>query len=114
MKHSVRIFCACAISPTMLILASPVVAQEYPTKSIRFVVPFTPGGSQDVIARIFALKLSDSLGQQVVVDNRGGAAGLIAAETVARAPKDGYTMLLATGGQISVAPALHPKLPYDR
>jgi len=97
----------------MLILASPVVAQEYPTKSIRFVVPFAPGGSQDVIARIFALKLSDSLGQQVVVDNRGGAAGLIAAETVARAPKDGYTMLLATGGQISVAPALHPKLPYD-
>jgi tripartite-type tricarboxylate transporter receptor subunit TctC len=88
-------------------------AQQYPSKPIRFIVPFTPGGSQDVIARIFAQKLSESLGQQVVVDNRGGAAGLIAAETVARAPKDGYTMLLATGGQISLAPALHSRLAYD-
>ncbi len=88
-------------------------AQNYPTKPIRFVVPFTPGGSQDVIARLFAQKITDTLGQQIVVDNRGGAAGLIAAELVAKAPRDGYTVLLVTGGPISLAPALHPKLAYD-
>ena len=87
--------------------------QNYPSKPIRFVVPFTPGGSQDVIARLFAHKLFDSVGQQVVVDNRGGAAGLIAAELVAKAPKDGYTIFLVTGGPISLAPALHANLPYD-
>src|SRR5258706_4575951 len=77
------------------------------------IVPFTPGGSQDVIARLFAQKLTESMKQQVVIDNRGGAAGLIAAELVARAPKDGYTIFLITGGPISLAPALHPQLPYD-
>ena len=87
--------------------------QNYPSKPIRFVVPFTPGGSQDVIARLFAQKLTDSLGHQVVVDNRGGAAGLIAAELVAKAPGDGYTIFLVTAGPISIAPALHRKLAYD-
>jgi tripartite-type tricarboxylate transporter receptor subunit TctC len=104
---------ACAVLLAALMFAGAAGAQQYPSKPIRFIVPFTPGGSQDVIARIFAQKLAESLGQQVVVDNRGGAAGLIAAETVAKAPRDGYTMLLATGGQISLAPALHPKLAYD-
>jgi tripartite-type tricarboxylate transporter receptor subunit TctC len=93
--------------------ANPVAAQSYPDKPIRMIVPFTPGGSQDVIARLFAQKLTESLKQQVVIDNRGGAAGLIAAELVARAPKDGYTLFLITGGPISLAPALHAKLPYD-
>jgi tripartite-type tricarboxylate transporter receptor subunit TctC len=88
-------------------------AQNYPDKPVRMIVPFTPGGSQDVIARLFAQKLTESLRQQVVIDNRGGAAGLIAAELVARAPKDGYTIFLITGGPISLAPALHPQLPYD-
>ena len=89
------------------------MAQNYPSKPVRMIVPFTPGGSQDVIARLFAQKLTESFKQQVVIDNRGGAAGLIAAEMVARAPKDGYTLFLITGGPISLAPALHPKLPYD-
>lgn len=92
---------------------APAFAQNYPDKPVRVVVPFTPGGSQDVIARLFAQKLTDSMKQQFVIDNRGGAAGLIAAELVARAPKDGYTLFLITGGPISLAPALHPKLPYD-
>ena len=96
-----------------LITTGIASAQSYPTKPIRFVVPFTPGGSQDVIGRLFAQKLSDRLGHQVVVDNRGGAAGLIAAELVAKAPPDGYTIFLVTGGPISLAPALHAKLPYD-
>ena len=93
--------------------AIPATAQPYPTKPIRFVVPFTAGGSQDVIARLLAQKLTARLGHQVVVDNRGGAAGLIAAELVAKAPKDGYTILLTSAGQISIALALHPKLAYD-
>ena len=93
--------------------ACGALAQLYPSKPIRLVVPFTPGGSQDVIARLFAQKLAESFGQQVVVDNRGGAAGLIAAELVAKAPKDGYTIFLVTGGPISLAPALHAKLAYD-
>ena len=97
--------CVCA--------ALSAAAQNYPDKPVRMIVPFTPGGSQDVIARLFAQKLTESLKQQVVIDNRGGAAGLIAAELVARAPKDGYTLFLITGGPISLAPALHPKLPYD-
>jgi tripartite-type tricarboxylate transporter receptor subunit TctC len=96
-----------------LIATGIASAQSYPTKPIRFVVPFTPGGSQDVIGRLFAQKVSDSMGHQVVVDNRGGAAGLIAAELVAKAPPDGYTIFLVTGGPISLAPALHAKLPYD-
>ena len=96
-----------------LITTGIASAQSYPAKPIRFVVPFTPGGSQDVIGRLFAQKVSDSMGHQVVVDNRGGAAGLIAAELVAKAPPDGYTIFLVTGGPISLAPALHAKLPYD-
>ena len=96
-----------------LLLATSIFAQTYPTKPIRFVVPFTAGGSQDVISRLLAQKLSASLGHQVVVDNRGGAAGLIAAELVAKAPKDGYTILLTSAGQISIALALHPKLAYE-
>jgi len=95
------------------LFATHVFAQSYPSKPIRFVVPFTPGGSQDVIARLFAQRLAERLGQQVVVDNRGGAAGLIAAEMVAHAPQDGYTIFLVTGGPISLAPALHAKLAYD-
>jgi tripartite-type tricarboxylate transporter receptor subunit TctC len=104
---------ACAIAVLGACAAPGAAAQNYPDKPVRMIVPFTPGGSQDVIARLFAQKLTESLRQQVVIDNRGGAAGLIAAELVARAPKDGYTIFLITGGPISLAPALHPKLPYD-
>ena len=104
-----------AAAAALLTAAGAWAAQPapYPSKPVRFVVPFAPGGSQDVIARLFAQKLTESLGQQVVTDNRGGAAGLIAAELVARAPKDGYTMLLASAAQISIAPALHAKLAYN-
>ncbi len=103
----------CAIAALGACAAAGAGAQNYPNKPVRMIVPFTPGGSQDVIARLFAQKLTESMKQQVVIDNRGGAAGLIAAELVARAPKDGYTIFLITGGPISLAPALHPQLPYD-
>jgi len=106
-------FTCCTAAALFACAALPAAAQNYPDKPVRMIVPFTPGGSQDVIARLFAQKLTESLKQQVVIDNRGGAAGLIAAELVAHAPKDGYTLFLITGGPISLAPALHPKLPYD-
>ena len=103
-----------AVAVATAIASTGATAQgSYPSKPIRFVVPFSAGGSQDVIARLLAQKLSTSLGHQLVIDNRGGAAGLIAAELVAKAPPDGYTILLTSAGQISIAPALHPKLAYD-
>lgn len=88
-------------------------AADYPSKPIRFISPFLPGGSQDVIARIVGGKLGERLGQQVVVDNRSGAAGIIAAELTARAQPDGYTILMVTAGPITIAPNLNRKLPYD-
>jgi len=94
-------------------VAHSVQAQSYPNRSIRFISPFLPGGSQDVIARIVGTRLGERLGQQVVVDNRSGAAGIIATELTARAPPDGHTILMITAGPITIAPSLQKKLPYD-
>jgi tripartite-type tricarboxylate transporter receptor subunit TctC len=88
-------------------------AQSYPAKPIRFVVPFPPGGATDVIARSLAAQLQPALGQPVVVDNRAGAAGAIGSEAVAKAPPDGYTILLGTISTHGTNPAVNPKLPYD-
>ena len=88
-------------------------AEKYPTKPIRFISPFLPGGSQDVIARIVGTRLAERLHQQLVVDNRSGAAGIIATELTARAQPDGYTLLMITAGPITIAPSLQRKLPYD-
>jgi tripartite-type tricarboxylate transporter receptor subunit TctC len=85
----------------------------YPVKPIRLLVPFAPGGSQDVIARLFGQLVGDTLGQQVVIDNRAGAGGLIAATETAHANPDGYTLLLSGGAQIAIAPSLNVKLAYD-
>ena len=96
-------------------LANPlgVNAQEYPNRPIRFVVPFPPGGATDVMARTLAARLHESLGQPVVVENRAGAAGAIGSEAVAKAPADGYTILLGTISTHGTSPAVNPKLPYD-
>ncbi|MCC7487173.1 MAG: tripartite tricarboxylate transporter substrate binding protein [Burkholderiales bacterium] len=94
-------------------MSAGVLAQPFPARPVRFIVPFTPGGSQDIIARLTGQKLAERLGQQFVVDNRAGAAGLIAAEATARAPADGHTILMATAGPITIAPHLHRKLAYD-
>jgi tripartite-type tricarboxylate transporter receptor subunit TctC len=88
-------------------------AQSYPSKPVRMVVPFPPGGGTDVIGRLLAQHLTGALKQQVIVDNRAGAAGRIGAEHVARSAPDGYTLLMATTTVIITAPALFPKLPYD-
>jgi len=89
------------------------VAQGYPIKPIRMLVGYAPGGATDVTARVIALKLSSALGQQVVVDNRAGAGGNIATEITARALPDGYTLLMATSGQVAINPTLYKNLPFD-
>ena len=106
MKH--RLFALC------LAFASVAVsAQSYPNKPIRLVVPFATGGGSDAVGRLLAQKLSETLGVPVVVDNKPGVAGVLGTELVARAPSDGYTLLLGSSGSIAVGPALDQKAPYD-
>lgn len=88
-------------------------AQSYPSKPVRIIVPFTPGGSTDILARAVANALSEGWPQQMLVENRPGAGGSIGAEQAARAPADGYTLLMGHIGTLSVNPALYPKLPYN-
>jgi tripartite-type tricarboxylate transporter receptor subunit TctC len=88
-------------------------ATNYPAKPVRFIAPFPPGGSTDLLARLVAQKLTEAWGQQVVVENRGGAAGTIGVELAARAAPDGYTLVMGHVGTFGVNPTLYPKLPYD-
>lgn len=94
-------------------MTSNVLAQSYPAKPIRFVVPYPPGGASDLTARIIGQKLSEAWGQPVIVDNRAGANGNIAAEQVAKAPADGYTMLMGNVGPNAISPSLYTNLAYD-
>jgi tripartite-type tricarboxylate transporter receptor subunit TctC len=87
-------------------------AEQYPSRPIRVVVPFAPGGAVDIVARMVSLRLSDALHQPVVVDNRGGAGGTIGTDIVAKAPPDAYTLLIGSMG-VAVNAVLYPKLPYD-
>ncbi len=100
---------ACALAP-LAVLAQPQAA--YPTRPVTFVVPFSPGGGTDIAARLLANKLGQKLGQSVVVENRPGAGGVLAADAVAKARPDGYTLLIANVGTQSINPWLY-KLPYD-
>src|SRR5512144_954337 len=95
------------------ISSSSVQAQAFPAKPLRFIVPAPPGGAPDAITRIVAQRLGDRLGQQVVVDNRGGGAGIIGSETAAKSPPDGYTLVLGYAGPFSINPSMYEKLPYD-
>src|SRR6218665_231053 len=98
-------------------LACPVAgtarAQDYPAKPVRMTVPFPPGGPTDIVARPTALLLGHALGQQIFVDNRGGAGGSIGADFVAKAAPDGYTLLMGTVGTNAINGALYPRLPHD-
>jgi tripartite-type tricarboxylate transporter receptor subunit TctC len=93
--------------------STAAIAQEYPAKSIRIVVPFPPGGFSDVFARIIGAKMHESWGQQVVVDNRPGAGGNIGADIVAKSPPDGYTLVMGTIGTHAINATLFSRLPYD-
>jgi tripartite-type tricarboxylate transporter receptor subunit TctC len=99
-----------ALFAALLPAAAPAA---YPERPIRLMLPFPPGGPSDIVGRMIAQKLGESLGQQVVVDNRGGAAGTIACEIAKLAAPDGYTLLQATVGTMSINPGLYKNLPYD-
>jgi tripartite-type tricarboxylate transporter receptor subunit TctC len=105
---------ALAFTAALAVLAaSEAAAQAYPSKPLRMVIAFPPGGSTDIIGRIVALKLGERLGQQIVVENRGGAGGTIGTEAVAKAAPDGYTITLATTSTHVVAPGVYSRLGYD-
>jgi len=109
MKRTFRQFAAAV---ALAAVAAPVMAQGYPTKPIRFLVPFGPGGVGDITARAVAQKMSESLGQQIVIDNRPGAGGIVASQIVQKAAPDGYTLLLLNNAH-AVSMSLFKKLPYD-
>ncbi|MGZ5115641.1 MAG: Bug family tripartite tricarboxylate transporter substrate binding protein [Burkholderiales bacterium] len=104
---------AAAVGVTCVLGAPSAYAQTYPTKPVRLICPFPPGGTTDVVARIVAQGLSEAWGQQVIVDNRPGAGALIGTEMAAKSPADGYTVLLGSITTHAVNPALHKKLGFD-
>lgn len=97
----------------LLAATTAAMAQNYPSRPVRFVVPYAPGGSTDTLARTIGIALSDHLGQQVVVDNRTGANGDIGMTIVAKAPADGYTIVLGYIANLGIGPSLYDKMPYD-
>jgi tripartite-type tricarboxylate transporter receptor subunit TctC len=96
-----------------LLLAGAAVAQNYPNKPIKLIIPFPAGGATDVLGRALGQKMSTALGQPVIVENRPGAAGAIGSDTVAKSPPDGYTLLLATNSTHVLTPLLNPRTPYN-
>src|SRR5688500_8838156 len=90
----------------------PAASQDFPVKPVRWIVPYAPGGSSDILARLIGQRLAENWKQPVVVDNRPGAAGNIGTEAVARAPADGYTMLLVAS-TFAMNPSVYSKLPFD-
>ena len=104
-------FIRCTATVVASLLAGAATAQSWPAKTVRVIVPFAPGGGADLTARPVSQKLSEALGQQFVVDNRGGAGGAIGMELTAKAPPDGYT-IMSVSGSFSATAATH-KLPYD-
>lgn len=102
-----------ALAATLFATACTWASAAYPDKPIRLIVPFTAGGAADVMARSMGQRLGDVLGQQVVIDNRGGAGGTTAAEAVAKSPADGYTLMFGTMGTHAINAALYPKMRYD-
>ena len=111
MNDAWRGMAAFALMLVALLVMSPACA--YPDRPVRFLVPYPPGGSQDVIARVLAQRLTERFGQQVVVDNRSGASGLIATEATARAAPDGHTIMMVNAGPITIAPHVQKKLSFD-
>jgi tripartite-type tricarboxylate transporter receptor subunit TctC len=93
--------------------AAAASAQDYPTRPITLVVPFPPGGSTTIVARIVADKMSEALGQSIVIDNRGGAGGTVGSRAVAKSPADGYTILLGYTGTLAIGPSLYGNAGYD-
>ena len=100
-----------AVSLSLSVCAA--AAQEWPSRPVRIIVPFAPGGATDIPARLIAPKLQEALGQPVLVENRAGAGGIVGIQAAAQSQADGYTMLMATNGELVMNPSIYPKLPYD-
>ena len=94
------------------LMATSAIAQTYPAKQIRYVVPFPPGGATDILARVISQKLNESWGQPVIIDNRSGATGTIGSDIVAKSAPDGYTLLGGTIATHAISSSLNSKLPY--
>ncbi|MBB6307201.1 Bug family tripartite tricarboxylate transporter substrate binding protein [Xanthobacter tagetidis] len=109
LRHLIR---ACAVATLAVAVAAPAVAQSWPDKTVRLVVPYPPGGNVDGAARIIAAKLQDAFGKPFVVENKPGAGGMIAGETVARAAPDGYTLFVAANGPLLFSPIIFGRTPY--
>jgi tripartite-type tricarboxylate transporter receptor subunit TctC len=112
MNHIPMQRCA-AVAALLAAVAGAAAAQSFPSKPVRIIVPFAPGGSTDIVARAMGAKASESTGQSFVIDNRAGAGGNIGAEAAAKAPPDGYTLFMGHVGTLAINPALYRKLPYD-
>jgi tripartite-type tricarboxylate transporter receptor subunit TctC len=97
----------------LLSLSTIAHAQDFPTKPIKLIVPFPPGGPNDIIARVVGAKLAELIGQPVVIDNRGGAGGVLGTDAVAKAEPDGYTIAITSAGALAISKSLQEKLPYD-
>lgn len=108
-----RTIAAVAVCIGLVLVAPTIAAQSFPSKTIRFLVGFAPGGSTDIVARLIAQEMAKNVGQQVVVDNRPGAGSAIAAELTAKAPPDGHTIFACTTGVFAIMPFLYSKLGYN-
>jgi tripartite-type tricarboxylate transporter receptor subunit TctC len=104
---------ALALALAAQCLAGGALAADYPAKAIKLVVPYAPGGGADSVARIVAKKVSENIGQAIVIENKGGAGSIVGTDIVAKAEPDGYTLLLGQSGPISINPAVYKTLPYD-
>jgi tripartite-type tricarboxylate transporter receptor subunit TctC len=113
MLHKFASVAACIAAAAAVFPFAVSAQSEYPNKPLRLIVPFPPGGSTDIVGRIVAQRLSEKLGQQIIVDNRGGAGGTIGTEAAAKAPPDGYTLAVGTTSTHAVAPGAYSKLGYD-
>ena len=109
MKSVVRVACVVAC----VLPAAPAASQSFPVKPLRIVVPFSAGGPTDITARFIAPRMTELLGQSIVIDNRAGATGIIGAELVAKSPPDGYTLMMATASVVAINMVTYSKLPYD-